>query len=171
MYSANKLMYLDDDDRRAIVIKIDKRIDLELAKAVSHWLGLQPVGYASEEERAAEMARINDARSALIHYFQNEVEIDSEYDPEGRAPHTAAREEVVDYGRSEIDDFVHEAVISRREDAGDQPEPHDLIVVETVSGSLVNPPRDGGRKAWLIVTPHAVTESGLAQNLPATTAA
>jgi len=83
--------FLEDKDRRAAVYEVNKEPkSAKFYKDLGKW-------------------KDGDGPSALFYYLLNEVDI-SKFDPNGKAPLTVAKQEMIDMSRSDLDAFAHSII-------------------------------------------------------------
>jgi Family of unknown function (DUF5906)/Domain of unknown function (DUF3854) len=105
--------YLEGDDRRFFVWHVSKKLDSEKGTRIKAW------------------AESDEGRAALLWYFMHEVDLTG-FSPRARAPMTAAKLEMIDDNRSDLDSFAFNLVDACRSD--DKPQRHqDLRTIDSMA--------------------------------------
>jgi len=90
---------LDDSDRRLFVHRVEGRLDQSLAREIAQW------------------KRSGAGRAALLHWLTKELDLEG-FDPRAPAPRTAAKRNMIESSKSDLEMFVSDKIRQAKDNLG-----------------------------------------------------
>jgi hypothetical protein len=118
LFSSNhpNAVFLENDDRRFYIVHVTEKLSDDRGTAIAEW------------------AESESGRSALLYYLLNEVDLTG-FSPSARAPMTAAKLEMIDDNRSDLDSFAANLVDACQSE-NKAPRHQDIRTIESMAAQF-----------------------------------